>query len=573
MPVDTVIILLFGTFSVVFAAVAIGAFYTYKKTKDALFDSRTQVDTLNQQIVLLRQRLTTQPAQRTDPTALITKAVLQTINQAVIVINKAGTVIYINPYAELHLGRRREEVIGKPYRVVFRLVDESEQSDDSFINDALQKNVAISNKLTFLYQLTGKLPIICVAIPLSSADGVEGACFAFADATEQYAKERALQQKNAELAKESQRLLDALQTQKKENELAVQLFEGIQTGIIVLDHEGKLLSINPAAEKITGAYKSTALGQLFSQVLILTSREGKLSYGTIENALRGSGGIFEKWTFITSKNEKIPILGSASPLLTGNSTLKILVTLSDATDEFAREEEEKAFFSAAAHDLRTPLTTLRTILELITRSSESMTKEKFMEMIANANASLMQLINLVNDLLSVSRIEQGRLEIKKEVFDLVALTDTVIKDSLVLAKEKKLYVNHKIEDVTSAKVTADKSKTQEVLTNLVSNAVKYTHQGGVTVSHRIEGNMVYTIVEDTGTGISPEHKGLLFRKFQQIGTARLQHIAKSTGLGLYITKKFLQLMGGDISLVSSEPGKGSTFQFSLPLSQEGAQQM
>lgn len=570
MPVDAVLILLLGTFTLVFAVAAVAGFIAYRKAKDSLSASRTEIDTLNQHIIVLQQKAAVQPVARVDSVALIAKTVVQTLNVAVIVLNKTGTIIFINPYAELLLGRRRDEVIGKPYKIVFRLVNERDMPDDDFLTSAVEQHIAISNRLSFLYQLAGKIPVVCFAMPLSATDGFEGALFAFSNAGEQYAKDRAGQIKNAELAKEAQRLTDAIETLKKETELSQSIFEGIHSAIFIFDHEGKLLTLNPSAEKLTGIYKAEALHQQYQQMLTLTTRDGKPSYIAIESALAGNTGVLDKWTYITSKSEKVPVVGGAIPLLARDNTLRVLVTLQDASDDYIHEEEEKAFFSAAAHDLRTPLTSLRTLLELLNSSLSTLPKEKVNDMLGNANTSLMQLINLVNDLLSVSRIEQGRLEITREVFDLVALTQTVVKDMSVLTKERKLYLRFEPGDVTIAKVLADKSKTREVLTNLISNAVKYTLQGGVTISQKITDDTVHTIIADTGTGISPEHKGLLFRKFQQIGTARLQHSAKSTGLGLYITKKFSQMMGGDVVLITSEPGVGSTFEFTLPLANDSA---
>jgi signal transduction histidine kinase len=147
---------------------------------------------------------------------------------------------------------------------------------------------------------------------------------------------------------------------------------------------------------------------------------------------------------------------------------------------------------------------------------------------------------------------------------MVTLTDEVIANLALLARERKLFVQHET-DAEKRLVAGDRAKAAEVLTNLMSNSLKYTIQGGLTITHSSSNTTLTTTITDTGPGIPKELQSLLFKRFGQVGRAREQDPTKGSGLGLYISKRLAELMRGDVQLVKSEPGMGSTFAFILPL--------
>jgi signal transduction histidine kinase len=159
----------------------------------------------------------------------------------------------------------------------------------------------------------------------------------------------------------------------------------------------------------------------------------------------------------------------------------------------------------------------------------------------------------------------GKIVFKNENFDLKVLVDEVIEELLPVAKNKRLYLQAESE-FPSLLVLADKKRTREVLVNLVGNALKFTQKGGVKVVLKKEGNYAQVLVEDTGIGISEKNRNLLFQKFQQASDSILtRDVTQGTGLGLYISKLIIENMKGEIGLLKSEVGKGSTFYFKLPL--------
>jgi signal transduction histidine kinase len=173
---------------------------------------------------------------------------------------------------------------------------------------------------------------------------------------------------------------------------------------------------------------------------------------------------------------------------------------------------------------------------------------------------------LVEDLLNVSRIEGGKIQIQKEEVDLNEVIKTVISDLLYHAGSSGVLINFQPAKSLPS-VSADHDKLREVLINLIGNAIKYTNKGGkVVVTTQVKGWKVITSVQDTGIGIPKEEIPNLFKKFYRVQNEMTMK-REGTGLGLYITKQIVELMGGEMT-VSSEFGKGSTFSFSLAIAEK-----
>jgi signal transduction histidine kinase len=187
-------------------------------------------------------------------------------------------------------------------------------------------------------------------------------------------------------------------------------------------------------------------------------------------------------------------------------------------------------------------------------------------MLKDIQASSERLLEIVRDFLEVSRLEQGKIEIRNETFGVEAVIEKVVNTLHEVAHAKKLAVVFEKPVAALPHVVADPSRVEQVLTNLIGNALKFTEQGTVTITVQTSGTTLKVSIADTGTGISPHNQTLLFRKFQQAGEDVLaRNDSQSTGLGLYISKLILSAMGGTIALEKSVPGEGSTFSFTLPV--------
>ena len=266
-----------------------------------------------------------------------------------------------------------------------------------------------------------------------------------------------------------------------------------------------------------------------------------------------------------------------TPIITKNESTQdateevigYVVLVEDITEAKIMERSRDEFFAVASHELRTPLTAIRGNADMILDMYADKIVDKDMkEMLQDIDISSIRLISIVNDFLEVSRLEQGRFEINKENFNVSDVVEKVVRDLKSMVEQKGLSVAYTAPTSPLPTVFADKNRTEQILLNLVGNAVKFTKVGSITITTTAMDSFVDVRVIDTGTGISEHNQALLFRKFQQAGEQTLaRDVTQSTGLGLYISKLIISRMGGTIGLEKSEVGKGSIFAFTLPISE------
>lgn len=227
------------------------------------------------------------------------------------------------------------------------------------------------------------------------------------------------------------------------------------------------------------------------------------------------------------------------------------------------------FVSIASHELRTPMTAIRSYVWMALHRSDIPLSEKLKRYLYRTLISTERLINLVNDLLNVSRIEGGKIEVSPVALDVVALVKDVVEDIKAKADEKqiKLFV---LDHPNMPKVFADPDKIREVLLNLLGNSLKFTYPDGtITVDFFTDGNVLDISVKDSGAGISREDLSRLFQKFGRLENSYVSmSTSGGTGLGLYISRSLIELMHGKMWASSGGCDKGSTFSFSLPIASQ-----
>lgn len=233
--------------------------------------------------------------------------------------------------------------------------------------------------------------------------------------------------------------------------------------------------------------------------------------------------------------------------------------MTEGLKELERLKDEFVFI--AAHELRTPVTAIRGYAEMLGDLKEKIPPQGS-EFVTRLQQSGARLANLVNDLLEVARSQAGRLKVQTSPQDLVALIQTTLAELKPLVAEKKHTLTF-TPPAALPTVMADKDKLQEVLVNLIGNAIKYTPVGGqVQVAVSVKADRVVTAITDTGIGIAPQDQAKLFERFFRVESDATKNI-QGTGLGLFIVRQLVERMDGKI-WVTSEVGKGSTFSFSLP---------
>jgi len=223
---------------------------------------------------------------------------------------------------------------------------------------------------------------------------------------------------------------------------------------------------------------------------------------------------------------------------------------------------KSAFLATMSHELRTPLNSIIGFSGILQQELAGPLNEEQKKQLGMVSDSAEHLLALINDVLDLSKIEAGQLKIAIEPFEIRPILEKVVRTVRPLAEAKHLAVDLEIAPEVRT-VTADSRRVEQVLLNLLSNSIKFTEQGKIRIACTATGNVIRISVTDTGIGIKKEDLDKLFRPFTQVETG-LTRQYEGTGLGLSISKRLVTLMAGEIS-VESEPGRGSTFSFTIPV--------
>ena len=234
-------------------------------------------------------------------------------------------------------------------------------------------------------------------------------------------------------------------------------------------------------------------------------------------------------------------------------------------EELERISKAKSeFISITSHQLRTPLSAIKGYLSMIAEGIYGEIPERLKKPLKNVYLSNERLIKLVNDLLDISRIEAGKMEMKFERTNLEELINEVISELEVEAKKKGLYLKFEKPKEKLPQILIDKEKIRQIILNIIDNAIKYTKEGGATIKLKRVGNFLQIAVSDTGIGMTKEEIAKLFESFSR-GAGGRKSWVEGAGLGLYISKKLIDLHQGKIWAESEGRGKGSTFYIELPI--------
>ena len=239
--------------------------------------------------------------------------------------------------------------------------------------------------------------------------------------------------------------------------------------------------------------------------------------------------------------------------------------LQEIAEELRRSDEAKTeFISIASHQLRTPLNSIKGYLSLFLEGVYGKLDEKKRDPMERLYQSSERLIHLVNELLGISRIQMGKIELETAEVDLCEVVKSVVEELRMGAEKKGLGLQASCPTDAVPAVAGDKQKLRDSVLNLVDNAIRYTEKGSVEVSVHREINDVIVRVRDTGPGLDAEEAKTLFESFQR-GQVGRKSWAEGSGLGLYIAREFIALHGGEIWAESPGKGLGTTFVIRIPL--------
>jgi PAS domain S-box-containing protein len=356
---------------------------------------------------------------------------------------------------------------------------------------------------------------------------------------------------------------------KKDSEkMYRQLVEAANSIILRMDVEGRVTFFNKFAQRFFGFKESEILGKnVIGTIVPVTDRAGrdlkemindigrtpnKYVNNENENMLRTGERVWIAWTNRIIDGES----GGKEALCVGNDITKI-----KEAEEVLKEMDKRksAFVAHVAHEFKNPLAVIKESMALILSGTLGEVKPEQKEMLELGKGSIERLIRLVTDLLDISKIEAGKMKLKKEKIEIALLVNEVEKANFNELRRKGLSLKNNIpEDIGT--VSADRDKLTEVIINLLSNAIKYTPSGG-KIFVRLRGTKkdIRFEISDTGPGIAKEDFEKIFDKFERITAER----EEGTGLGLSISRDIVELHSGKI-WVESVPGKGSKFIFTLP---------
>lgn len=349
---------------------------------------------------------------------------------------------------------------------------------------------------------------------------------------------------------------------EEEKDKTLSIITNFSDGLLVFDKENKLSLINPQAEKFFNIKGGDVVGRLFLELAAFPMMAPVISLIGQEPS-----EIFRQEAKI---REDLVLEASTIPITSGQERTGTLLVLHDVTREKTIEKMKTEFVSLAAHQLRTPLSAIKWALKMLIDGDLGQLSPEQVEIIRKTYQSNERMVELINDLLDVTRIEEGRYLFKPVFTEIEPIVQFVVRSYQEEAKRKNIILEFNKPRDKMPKAMADVDKIRIAVQNLVDNAINYTSSGGrVTVSLNYGRNELGVVVKDTGVGIPEDQKKRIFSKFFR-GSNVIKVETDGSGLGLFITKNIIEAHGGKIWF-ESEEGKGTTFSFSLPVKEEFAE--
>ena len=356
------------------------------------------------------------------------------------------------------------------------------------------------------------------------------------------------------------------------------ILSSIGDGVFAVNVTGHIAVFNPAAQEISGYDLDEALGTPYDEVLHFEyARTGKVNDKFIRKALRGHVASMDSGTIIVRKDGKrVPVADSAAPIR--DATGKIIgaiIVFRDISKEYELDKAKTEFVSLASHQLRTPLSAINWYSEMLLGGDAGKLNKEQHEYIKEIFEGSQRMVELVNSLLDVSRLEVGKLVDNPQPTRVQELVSAQHKELMVSIKDKHMKIALQVDDIPA--VNADPKQLRMIVQNLMSNAVKYTpEKGEVTITLRNasakdkhaadikkSGSYWFFSVQDSGYGIPHDQQSKIFGKLFRADNVRKLNV-DGTGLGLYIVKEVVEKMGGHVWFDSAE-SVGTTFFVVAPL--------
>lgn len=350
----------------------------------------------------------------------------------------------------------------------------------------------------------------------------------------------------------------------EEKRKAEALLYNVTEAVLVIGNDKKITLFNRAAQNLLGVKEEEAKGRLYKDLVSLYDEKGnKLEEDMISQVLLDKvGAKFQNLTLKRIDSRERYVNLAVSKVSVERDSLIVMI-ISDVTEEIKTEKAREEFISIASHELRTPMTIIKNYLWMLQNKKGGDLSDKQSEYVNKALSGTDRMLKLIHDMLDVSKMEQGKLELHPVEINLYKMIGDITSDFKIRAEQKGIDMRTELDD-NLPNIRADEDKLREVIINLVGNSFKFTDQGYVSVRAKVDGNFVKVSIVDTGKGIDVEDIPKLFNKFGRLDNSFVT-VAESggTGLGLYIVKSIIETMGGKVGVFSEGVKKGSTFWFTL----------
>lgn len=486
----------------------------------------------------------------------------------IVITDANGGILYANRSAEKMTGFSAEEMMGKTPALWGKQMPEDfygkfwgviKQEKKPFIGEVTNRR---KNGDTYL-----------ASISVSPILDKQGEVTFFVGIERDITDERKHQDDIERHAHELEVANSQIQVEKERAEGILRFLESIGESVYATDIERKIIFINKTASDYIGKDSKEILGTHTSEYFLFQSNEGTTENRQfpIQQVLKtGKTVIFPNHTFVVKGDSRLPVTGTASPIFDDVGVLLgVIVIFQDITEKYALEQMKDRFLSVAAHQLRTPIGSMRWSMELLRGGDFGELPAGAQEAIQELYANSTRLLALINSLLDVSRIDQGKTNEESVLVDISSVIQEVLHTLSGEAKQHAVSMIFEPPKKSVPKVWVTREHIFEAIENLISNGLRYSREGGavtITIQSNLKKEILEIRVADTGIGIPKADQEKIFSKFFRASNA-VRSFTDGSGLGLSVVKSYVEENGGTVRF-ESEENMGSTFIITLPLAKE-----
>lgn len=467
------------------------------------------------------------------------RLVVESAPNAMILVNSAGKITLINGQTEKLFGYTRQELVGMLVEVLIpkRFTTQHPGYRDGFFQNPATRSMGVGRDLYGVRKDGTEFPVEIGLNPIKSDEGP------------------------MVLAA----IIDITERKKAETRFRL-VVESSPSGMALVDQTGKITLVNSQTEKLFGYVREELIGMTVEELLPMRFRLHHPRFRSTFNhspQVRSMGEGRDLFA-LRKDGSEFPVEIGLNPIESPEGIL-VLASIIDITERKMQEAHrlKSEFLANMSHELRTPMNAVLGFSELLIDKKAGELNAKQLDYLNDIHASGAHLLQLINDILDLSKIESGKSELSLESFDVREVIEEVVKVLQPVSGKKSVTITQKLAPKV-ASVTLDKHKFRQILYNLLSNGLKFNHPGGtVSIETAVATNAFTVAVSDTGIGIPADSLKKLFIPFVQLDSGRSrQH--EGSGLGLALVKSIVEMHGGDIK-VESILGQGSTFTVTLPM--------